>query len=159
MLPMYAFLTTLILGPAMFYWLGKAIYQKRKLRIYPMYLVDGVGDTIFLPWFNAMIAGYGLDFVNPYVAISGALAITVGWLTYRLFWERTLDWSMPKHAHFSFGGWYHISFFFVQSFLILSGLMEHYNNFWVWLPLILYLVMAFFTLAFQVPKYKLTHKN
>lgn len=153
MLTIHAFLLTLILGPMIFYWMGKFYYKKKKLRTYPLYVVDGVGDTVFLPLFNALIVAYGIRFVNPYLSVAMALAITVGWMTYRLFWEKTTDWSMPRIAHLSFGGWYHLAFFFVQSFLIVSGIIEFYDKIWIWLPLIAYLLGAVYSLGWQVPRF------
>jgi len=155
MLPITAFIITLVLGPGMFYFLCKTLYKKSKLRKYPLYLVDGIGDTVFIPLFNAFVAGYGLRFVNPVFSLTLAIVITLGWMTYRLFIEKTVDWSMPKHAKFNFGGWYHIVWFLAESFIIISALLEHYTNLWIWLPLIAYLITSSYSYIFQVHKWKL----
>lgn len=122
------FLLTVLFGPVSFYILGR--HTTENLPLFPLALIDGLGDTVFLPLFNA-IAVYNGVLSASTTAIITAYSITIlitCIMTYFIVFHQEGDeWSRPKKGQTNIGTWYHAGFTFFQSGFILLGLHSAYS--------------------------------
>lgn len=136
------FIATLLLGPGVFFTLSRTIYIKNKPH-YPVGYNDGIGDTIFLPLFNAVfIALYlntNIDFIILITSIITAILFTSIMIAYEKN-PKNLDWSKKKNGKLNAGGWYHSLFTFIQTTIIVLGLASFYENFYLWIFFIGYML-------------------
>jgi len=118
-----AFLLTLLFGPIAFYAIGK--YTTTNLPLFPLHVVDGVGDTIFLPLFNAVSVYQGLVSVALFVAIPYiilSLFLTLLLTAYIVYFQRRNEWSRPRRGSVNIGTVYHSFFTWIQITIILLAL-------------------------------------
>lgn len=138
-----AFIITALLGPGMFYVLSS--HTKGKIKRYPVGLIDGIGDLLFLPFLNGALFYYGFSFEHFVTAVIPAISITLGYYFYRKDAERLDDWTRPKLHQLSAGGYYHLTYFLIQSFMIFTALTLYFDKLLIWLPLWLYLLTVLYT--------------
>ena len=139
-----AVVVTLVAGPFMFYVLGRN--ARRGLQRWPVGSIDGWGDLVFLPLFNAMAVFFGVfdtfSLGGLCIGLLFGLFISVGFT----YWRRDVaahdDWSRPRKGVFALGGWYHSFFMFVQGSFIAYSLVLLGWSWWLWLPLIGYMFMV-----------------
>lgn len=138
--PVIAAVLTIVLGPLMFYVIGTCVAPD--LEQFPLGASDGLGDTIFLPWFNAsMTTLVGFPFTVStwlYSSVVGGVIAAV-MTAYFVYWQDLDEWSRPEQGKTNLGTWYHAGFSFVQSTLIVASLSQLPSTGTVWLPLIGYL--------------------
>jgi len=156
MTPFVIALLTLALGPAMFSFFSYVVYKREPHKKYPTGITDAVGDVILLPAFNAIVFSSGITFTPAGTVIAAVLAllVTAWFLVYRKDRAEHNDWSRPAKHCFNAGGWYHLAFFAVQSFIIFAGLLSLYANLLIWLPVGGFLLLAIYRFAVQIPKLK-----
>ncbi|MBN1175547.1 hypothetical protein JXA48_02805 [Candidatus Woesearchaeota archaeon] len=137
-------LVTLIIGPFMFYILSRHYGKEKHLKKYPVGLIDGWGDIIFLPLFNA-VAIATIEIFKPFIASIACLLgliLTTSFIIWRKNYAHHNDWSRPKKYVFNNGGWYHASYMFIQASFVFYTLILHYNKFISWIPLSGYLILV-----------------
>jgi hypothetical protein len=141
MQPYQAFIITIILGPVAFYLLSRNIYTRRKH--YPTQLNDAIGDTIFLPWYNATFVRYLTDSFRADVAVIAFLTGMIITFSYVCYQKKAkyMDWSKPKIGLLNWGGRYHELFMLVQASLIVYGLLL-FPSVNLWIPFIGYLSIS-----------------
>ena len=137
-----AALITVIVGPLTFFIWSHFFIKDKNLTKFPTGFNDGIGDTIFLPWFNGV--AFSALVWNPLVA---AIGIVIGVLVTRTYVdyqkkETYLDWSKPKPGTLNAGGWYHAFFMFAQVSIGAYALLTIFSWSLV-IPLIGYLLTTF----------------
>jgi len=151
------FIATVILGPCMFYilsriltwpgnYLKKNTKTKNNVKTYPTGITDSIGDLIFLPLFNAILISIWINDKQPINQISIIKFITtlifafiITFLYYYFDLKQDyIDWSKPEKNKYNAGGYYHLSFMFIQLILVIYGIINYYSNILLWLALIGY---------------------
>lgn len=153
-----AFFGTLFLGPIMFLSISRVFYRNYKFLKYPVDAVDFIGDCVFLPFFNALLVFYNINyFVKQnsgylWFCLAFALLVSIFWSIHRKKISNFNDWSRPKIGVFNFGGWYHIIFFFVQSFLIFVGMFYLADRILIWFAVGGYLFTVIYDYFIEKPR-------
>lgn len=128
----------------MFHILCKYYNEGKQLKGYPVGLMDGWGDILFLPLFNAA-AIYFLKVFNPFVAAISALLALIMTISF-VKWRRDIahhnDWSRPKKYVFNNGAWYHTYYMFFQAAFVFYVLIMHYSELLIWIPLSGYIILG-----------------
>jgi hypothetical protein len=113
---------------------------------FPTSITGAVGDTIFLPMFNAVSVYYGVleSISNNLLILSlgflGMIIFSVIYLIYRKDTKKSNDWMRNKKGSFNFAGWYHFVYVILQSFFIFLSLIYLYDKVLIWISLIGYLL-------------------
>ena len=145
-LALLAIPATLLIGPYAFHLISDFLYHQHRQQRYPVGVIDGWGDIVFLPLFNAAIVAKGVLDIWNLASLVGAAALALIMTTMFVHWRRDLatknDWTRPKRGHFNFGGWYHAGFMLVQATIIFYSLHFLYKELLVLLPLVGYLSMV-----------------
>jgi hypothetical protein len=147
MLPeLIAIIVTLAAGPVAFLALNRIRYHGT----YPVGIMDGTGDWVLLPAFNAMAVHYGalgVIFASPARIL---IAFTIAFVPARIFlvWRKDFaahdDWTRPELHRFNAAGWYHLAFLFCQLFFIAATMIVLYGKVLLWVPLAAFgVTMAF----------------
>ncbi|MBI4439265.1 hypothetical protein HY640_05000 [Candidatus Woesearchaeota archaeon] len=142
--PVVVWMLTLAVGPAAFFIISRFFSDSSPK--YPVGEIDGVGDIIFLPLFNAAVFSYGVS--DTLKVNSGkvffAVAVSVLFTGGFLLWQKNRlthnDWTRPVLGKLSFGGWYHGVFMLVQSFIVFTSLLIFYSNALIWVLLAGYML-------------------
>jgi hypothetical protein len=148
---LFAFLLTLFVGPFAFFIFSYVVYRKSNLKKYPLNYNDGVGDMLFLPLFNASLVNLylsnGLEVKELHLMICVFIGanITYAYYLYSFWIADYTDWSKPAKRKYNLGGWYHLTFMFIQICMIVYGIIIFYYSLYLWIPLLGYLA----TLAYQ----------
>lgn len=133
----------------MFWLFCKTLYKDSHHKKFPVGINDGVGDTIFLPLYNAFFAHLILSSnqtINMQVliiAILSSLIFSSGYLYYSLTNIKGNDWSRPRPGKLNFGGVYHLIFFFFQTTLLALGIIMFYDKILIWVPILGFLVTVY----------------
>ena len=139
------FFITLFVGPIMFFIISRYYYGKKNFIKYPIDAVDFIGDCIFLPFFNALLAYYNvIYFIKQnsgylWFSLIFAVILSFAWGFNRKNVSGFNDWSRPKLGSFNFGGWYHMMFFFLQAFFGFIGMLYLGDKILVWFSIAGYL--------------------
>lgn len=142
--PLTAALLTFLLGPFLFFFWSRR--QKPGLKRFPVGIVDGVGDVVLLPAFNA-IAVASIVFVidlRLLVAFVTAYILAKVFLLWRKNMAKHDDWTRPKRGSFNVAGWYHWFFLWFQTAFILWSLILSPKNLSLWSIVLLFLLLVFF---------------
>lgn len=142
---------TLFFGPVVFYlWAHKA-HRGSKLNKYPVGIIDSLGDIVFLPFFNCVLAYLGFVRIEDVgmILIGGGLAFLV--TAAFVHWRRDIaihnDWTRPKKGRFNNAGWYHTAFMIMQAFLVFYGLITYYRSILIWIPIAGYVLTVIIRLV------------
>ena len=158
------FFATLFIGPIIFLLISRVYYKNENFIKYPVDAVDFIGDCMFLPFFNSLLAHYGvIDLIkvnSGYVWFSLIFAILVSsfWAIHRKNISNVNDWSRPGIGKFNFGGIYHLLFFVIQSFLIFIGILYLADVILVWFAVGGYLFTVIYHYSVEGPRTKI-YKN
>lgn len=139
---------TLFLGPGMFVIIGA--YSNPDLPTFPIDVVDGVGDIVFLPLLNAVIVAMpGFPFILSSWAWSALVSsVITALITFEaVYWQSLDEWSRPSKGEANSGTWYHAGFVFVQTTIILVAVSRLPTNPALWSLLAGYLVCATYSLT------------
>jgi len=137
-------LITLIVGPLIFYILSKKYTKNNKLKKFPVGLIDGWGDIIFLPIFNAIAIENisAIKISTMFISIFLGLSLTIIFINWRKNNAHHNDWSRPRKYSFNNGGWYHATYMFFQASFIFYIIILEYNRLQIWIPIIGYLSLV-----------------
>jgi len=138
-----AAIVTWIVGPVMYNIFSRVIYKENKESKFPVSQFDFLGDVILLPVFNALAASAGTLFLifTPaldyfYYSLATAIIITIGFGHFRKNLAKHNDWSRPRKGKFNAGGWYHLTYIFLQTYFIAFTLLNFYHMIVLWIPII-----------------------
>ena len=132
---------TLIIGPISFYIISNTLYKNKPYKKYPVGPADKYGDVLFLPLFNAFAFENIIFSLNMFILSSIlSIIITTIFFIYNKNINEHDDWSRPGKYNFNFGGYYHLSYFFLQSIVIFYSLLIFYNIIALWITIIGYLI-------------------
>lgn len=142
-----AALITLIVGPVMFTVIG--VFMTSNLPRFPLGVVDGVGDIVFLPVFNAVAVSqngfpYSFD-VWAYSAVVSAV-LTSAVTIQTVYYQRRDEWSRPSMGTWNVGTWYHAMFVLVQLTVVIVAVSRLPEDAALWSALTGYLVTAVYSL-------------
>jgi hypothetical protein len=146
MSPLLAYLITLIVGPVAFVVWAHVIYKTDSLRKFPVGILDGIGDTILLPGFNALAVYYGV-LQQPFSMYHLLISLVLGLLVLLIFiFEvrkemQDSDWSLPRNGEFNAGGWYHAVFMFFDSTFIFYTLQLFPQKILLWTVLLSFILL------------------
>lgn len=139
---------TLVLGPGVFWFFSHIIYANVKSKKFPVGFHDGVGDILFLPFFNATAVYLGV-FVQNVNIFFLTISVFVGFLVslffviYRKNIAKIRDWSISKGQKFNAGGWYHLGFMFVQASFMMYSILIFPTSLLFWIVIGLFLALLF----------------
>jgi hypothetical protein len=137
-----AVLLTWLLGPFMFWLLSRRSSRKR----WPVGVIDGWGDVVFLPLFNAAAVFFGVFAVFSSLLFGVSVLFGVVVAVAFMFWRRDIaaydDWSRPKKGVFNAGGWYHSAYMLVQAGFVLYSFVALDWLWWLFLPFAGYVLMV-----------------
>lgn len=92
---------------------------------FPLGLVDGVGDVVFLPAFNgfATYLGFWAQVERSTAAIGGIVALVITTvMTYMIVYKQEgNEWSRPEKGKSNMGTWYHALFSLGQSWILVTA--------------------------------------
>jgi hypothetical protein len=132
-------LITILVGPFAFWLLGHTLYKDSTLKKFPTQINDGIGDTIFLPIFNGVLAelliGQTISITLLIISLILGLGITALFVHYQKNITTQLDWSKPEQGKINFGGWYHAGFMFIQATAIAYGIILFPASIGLWIGL------------------------
>ncbi len=120
------FTLSLVLGPGIFWYVGRVHYKGPALR-YPIGYHDSIGDGLFLSLHNAWLGvliyrnSSVIDISLLGYAFLLSLVFTFVWNYWAMNIYSVSDWIRPRMGHFSAGGWYHAVYMLVASFLVNVG--------------------------------------
>jgi hypothetical protein len=113
---------------------------------FPTSITGAVGDTIFLPMFNAVSGYYGIlekidnNWLIIFFGLLGMIIFSVIYLIYRKDTKSSNDWMRNRKGSFNFAGWYHFIYVILQSFFVFLSLIYLFDKLLLWIPLIGYLL-------------------
>ena len=115
---------------------------------YPVGIIDGLGDWMFLPAFNAIAVRLGIldvlssNAVKIGIAFGVAYVLTCVFMIWRRDIEKKNDWTRPKLHVFNGAGYYHLVFMFVESAFIILSLSHLWMHALLWAPIVAFLVVV-----------------
>jgi predicted permease len=113
---------------------------------FPASITGSIGDTIFLPMFNAVSVYYGVlekidnNWLIIFFGLLGMIIFSGIYFICRKDSKNGNDWMRNRRGSFNFAGWYHFIYVILQSLFIFLSLICLYDNLLLWIPLIGYLL-------------------
>ncbi|MEX0918324.1 MAG: hypothetical protein WDZ93_04175 [Candidatus Paceibacterota bacterium] len=140
-----AFMATILFGPAAFFVFTRI---STKSTAFPSSVTGLVGDTVFLPLFNALAVYYGLVQIldsQKGLLWTSILLTTLFIILYFIYRKKVREkgsWMYGEKGSFNFAGWYHLGYVGIQSFVVTFSLLHFYTHIWLWLILFGYAATA-----------------
>ncbi len=137
-----AFLITLLVGPCAFWILTRIVSYTHT---FPSSITGAIGDTVFLPLFNALAVHYGLlsivvtDNTVMWLSLLITGVFSVSYFIYRKKFPVGGEWMYKENHDFTFAARYHFGYVIAQSFLIVISLIYFYYAMWLWVCLFGYI--------------------
>src|SRR3989344_638212 len=156
----FLFFVTLLFGPIMFFIISRYFYKNKNLIKYPVDVIDFIGYCMFIPFFNALLAYYNvIDFIKQnsgylWFCLVFAVLLSFFWGIHRKNISLVNDWSRPKLGKFNFGGWYHMIFFFIQTFLGFIVMFYLGDNILIWFAVSGYLFTVIYHYFVETKRFK-----
>ncbi|KKP90748.1 MAG: hypothetical protein UR96_C0039G0010 [candidate division WS6 bacterium GW2011_GWC1_36_11] len=113
---------------------------------FPASITGAIGDTVFLPIFNAVSVYYGIieninnNLLILFCGLLGMVVFSGIYLVYRKNRKDRDDWMKNKKGDFNFAGWYHFIYVILQSLFIFISLVYFYDKTLIWISLAGYLL-------------------